>query len=97
MYDCVSQPTQKHVLVNVEMNRYCELEERLALSRYQLSSCVRRILEDGIIQAERARREVYGVRQREEMKERKEEEKDEENEGKALVRRATRQLQNCKN
>lgn len=62
MYDCVSQPTQKHVLVNVEMNRYCELEERLALSRYQLSSCVRRILEDGIIQAERARREVYGAK-----------------------------------
>lgn len=31
MYDCLSQPTQNHVLENVEMNRYSELEERLEL------------------------------------------------------------------
>lgn len=30
------------------MNRYCKLEKHLAFSHYQLSSCVRRILEDEI-------------------------------------------------
>lgn len=97
MYDRVSQ--QYKNTFSKTLRRIVIVEKRLALSRYQLSSRVRRILEDGIIstggtgnlRSKECRREE-DQREKEEKKE-----KNEEDEGKALVRRATRQLQNCKN
>lgn len=83
MYDCVSQPTQK----DVGMNSYCEPEERLALSRYQLSSCVREnsgrcvcVRVCGIIQAEWAKTRS-ARREAEEREDRREEEGRGEGEG----------------
>lgn len=79
-----------------------DLEECLILSRYQLSSCVRQILEDGINtggtgKTKSIRREAVGRKDRGRAEREEEKENDEENEGKVLVLRAMRQLQNCKN